>query len=89
MLQVFSPHLTPSPTSHHWKESCVAGSMVSTARANRSGSPPTGLPKVLCCLENIVNSMKRQKDKTLKETPQFGRCPVCYWKRVEKYLQKE
>lgn len=53
MLQVFSPHLTPSPTSHHWKESCMAVSMVSTARANRSGSPPTGLPKVLCPLSLI------------------------------------
>lgn len=31
----------------------MAGSMVSTARANRSGSPPTGLPKALYPLSLI------------------------------------
>ena len=37
-----------------------------------------------------MNSMKRQKDRTLKdELPRSIRCPICYWKRVEKYLQKE
>ena len=36
-------------------------------------------------LENPMNSMKRQKDKTLKnELPEVGRCPICYWISVEK-----
>ena len=37
------------------------------------------------CLENPMNSMKRQKDRTLKdELPQVSRCPICYWRSVEK-----
>ena len=40
--------------------------------------------------ENLMNSMKRQKDMTLKnELPQVSRCPICYFRRVEKQLQKE
>ena len=39
------------------------------------------------CLENP--SMKRQKDDTRRWAPQIGRCPICYWERVEKQLQKE
>ena len=32
-----------------------------------------------------MNTMKRQKDMTLEdELPQVGRCPICYWGRVEK-----
>ena len=38
------------------------------------------------CLEN---PMKRQKDKdTERWTPQVSRCPICYWRRVEKYSRK-
>ena len=37
------------------------------------------------CLENPMNSMKRQKDMTLKDEPsQVSRCPKCYWRRAEK-----
>ena len=35
------------------------------------------------CLENPLNGMKRQKDRTLKAT-QVGRYPICYWRSVEK-----
>ena len=30
-----------------------------------------------------MNSVKRQKDRTLKD----DRCPICYWRSVEKQLQ--
>ena len=40
------------------------------------------------CLENPMSSMKRQRD-TERWTPQVSRCPICYWRRVEKELQKE
>ena len=48
-----------------------------------------GKPLQYSCLENPMNSMKRQKDETERWTPQVGRCPVCYWRSVEKQLQKE
>ena len=49
-----------------------------------------GKPLQYACLENPTNSMKRQKDVTLEdEPPQVSRCPVGYWGRVEKQLQKE
>ena len=31
-----------------------------------------------------MNSMKRQKDRILKEELPVGRCPICYWRTVEK-----
>ena len=34
-------------------------------------------PLQYSCLENPMNSMKRQKDRTLKD--ELPRCPVCYW----------
>ena len=45
-----------------------------------------GKPLPYSCCENPMNSMKRQKDRTLKdELPrQVGRCPICYWRAVEK-----
>ena len=36
-------------------------------------------------LEKPINSMKRQKDRTLKdELPRLGECPICYRILVEK-----
>ena len=47
--------------------------MWSTAEGN-------GKPLQCSCLENPMNSMKRQKDKTLKdELPKYS-----YWRSVEK-----
>ena len=44
-----------------------------------------GKPLQYSCLENPMNSVKGQKDRTLKdEPPQVGRCPICYWRSVEK-----
>ena len=52
--------------------------MWSTAEGN--GKPPQ-----YYCLENPMNSMKRQKDMTLKdELSRSSRCLICYWRRVEK-----
>ena len=39
-----------------------------------------GNPLQYSCLENPMNSVKRQKDRTLKD----DRCPICYWRSVEK-----
>ena len=37
-----------------------------------------------------MNSMRRQNDRILKEElPRSVRCPICYWRSVEKKLQKE
>ena len=40
-----------------------------------------GKPLQYSCLENPMNSMKRQNDRILKEA---SRCPICYWRSVEK-----
>ena len=46
-----------------------------------------GKPLQYSCLENLKNSMKMQKDMTLKGEPapnQVSRYPICYWKTAEK-----
>ena len=44
-----------------------------------------GKPLQYSCLENPMNSVKRQNDRdTERGTPQVSRCPVCYWRSVEK-----
>ena len=44
-----------------------------------------GKPLQYSCLENPMNSMKRQKDEdTERGTPQVSRYPICYWRSVEK-----
>ena len=40
-----------------------------------------GKPLQYSCLENPMNSMKRQNE---RGTPQVSRCPICYWRSVEK-----
>ena len=60
--------------------------------SDKMWSPGEGNGKLLqySCLENPMNSMKRQKDMTLKdELSRSSRCLICYWRRVEKRLQKE
>jgi len=38
-----------------------------------------GKPLQYSWLENPMNSIKRQKDRTLEDEPsQVGRCPICY-----------
>ena len=43
-----------------------------------------GKPLQYSCLENPMNSMKRQNDRIPKEELQVIRCPICYWRSVEK-----
>ena len=41
-------------------------------------------PLQYSCLENPMNNTKRQNDTILKEELQISRCPICYWRSVEK-----
>ena len=36
------------------------------------------------CLENPMNSIKSQKDLTLKNELPVSRFPICYWRKVDK-----
>ena len=59
--------------------------MVESSDKTWSTGAGNGKPLQYSFLESPMNSMKRQKDRTLKdELPQVGRCPICYWKSVEK-----
>ena len=50
-----------------------------------SSGEGNGKPLQYSCLENPMNSMKRQTDRILKEEPpKVSRCPICYWRSVEK-----
>ena len=61
---------------------------VMVERSNRmwSAGEGNGKPLQYSYLENPMNSMKRQNDRILKvELPtQVSRCPICYWRSVEK-----
>ena len=48
-----------------------------------SAEEESGKLLLYSCLGNPINSVKRQKD-TERWTPQVSRCPVCYWRSVEK-----
>ena len=52
----------------------------------RSTGEGNGKPLQYSCLENPMNSMKRQNDRILKEKlpTKVSRCPICYWRSVEK-----
>ena len=73
------------PNGSVGKESaCNAGDPDLNPGMGRSPGGGNGKPLQYSCRENPINSMKRQKDLTLEdETPQVGRCPICYKKRVE------
>ena len=43
-----------------------------------------GKPLQYSCLENSMNSMKRQNEHNERGTPQVSRCPTRYWRSVEK-----
>ena len=49
--------------------------MVESSDKTWSTGERNGKPLQYSCLENPMNSMKRQNDRTLKEV---GRCPICY-----------
>ena len=59
--------------------------MVESSDKTWSSGEGNGKPLQYSCLENPMNSIKRQKDMTLERwTPQVGRCPICYWWSMEK-----
>ena len=58
--------------------------IVETSDETWSTGEGNGKPLQHSCLENPMNSMKRQKDMTVKQTPQVGRFPVCHWRKMEK-----
>ena len=70
--------------------SCIAGRFF-TSWATRDASCPLrdGKPLQYSCLQNTMNSVKKPKDDTGIWAPQVGRCPICYWGKMEEYLQKE
>ena len=59
---------------------------VMVERSDRMWSTGEGNDKLIqySCLDNRMNSMKRQNDRILKENSQIIRCPICYWRSVEK-----
>ena len=56
--------------------------MVESSDRMWSTGEGNGKPFQYSCLENPMNSMKRQNYRILKE--ELSRCPVCYWRSVEK-----
>ena len=58
--------------------------MVESSDKMWSTEEGNGKPLQCFCPENPMNSMKRQKDMTVKQTPQVGRFPVCHWRKMEK-----
>ena len=79
---------------HHSSKVSILGCstffMVQLSHPYMTNGEGNSKPLQYSCLENPMNSMKRQKDMTLKdEPPQVSRCPIYYWGRAEKLLQKE
>ena len=72
-----------------WAMSCRATQdgrvMVETSDKTWSTGDGNGKPLQYSCLENPINSMKRHKDRTLKdELPRLVGPQICYWRSVEK-----
>ena len=69
------------------QDRCV---MVESSDKTWSTGEGNGKPLQYPCLQNPMNSVKRQKDKILEdESPQVNKCPICFWGRAEKLLHKE
>ena len=69
-----------------WAMPCSASQdgwiMVESSDKMWSTGKGNGKPIQYSCLEDPMNSMRRQKDKTTERwTPQVGKCPICYWSR--------
>ena len=59
--------------------------MVESSDKAWSTGEGNGKPLQYPCVENPMNSMKRQKDMIPENKPsQVDRCTICYWGRVEK-----
>ena len=77
-----------------WAKLCraIQDGQVMVESSDKTWSTGEGNGKTLqySCLDNAMNNMKREKDRTLKEElPRLVRCPICYWRSVEKSLQRE
>ena len=70
--------------SHAWGATQDGWVMVERSDRVWSTGEGNGKPLQYSCLENPMNSMKRQNEDTKRGTPQAIRCPICYWRRVEK-----
>jgi len=57
--------------------------MVESSDEMWSTGEGNGKPLQYSCLENPMNNMKRQKDRTLKDDG-VSRYPICDWRSVEK-----
>ena len=93
------PYPQKTSQSNHTRTKALSNSMklshargathdgqVMVERSDRmwSAGEGNGKPLHYSCLENPMNSMKRQNGRILKETPQVSRCPICYWRSVGK-----
>ena len=94
------PYSQKTSQSNHTRTTALSNSMklshacgatqdgrVMVERSDRMWSTGEGNGKPLqySCLENPMNSVKRLNDRdTERGTPQVSRCPVCYWRSVEK-----
>ena len=58
--------------------------MVESSDEMWSTGEGNGKPLQYSCFENPMNSMKKQRYDTERWTTQVGRCPICYWRTVEK-----
>ena len=89
------PYSQKTSQSNHTRTTALSNSMklshargatqdgqVMVERSDRMWSTGEGNGKPLqySCVENPMNSMKRQNNRILKEkqTPQVSRCPICY-----------
>ena len=93
------PYSQKTSQSNHTRTTALSNSMklsharganqdgwVMVERSNRmwSTGEGNGKPHWYSCFENPMNTMKRQNDRILRETPQVSRCPIYYWRSVEK-----
>ena len=65
--------------------------MVESSDKTWSTGEATGKPFQHSCFENPMNSMKVQKDMTVKDEPppnQVSRYPICYWKEQRNSSRK-
>ena len=58
--------------------------MVESSDKMWSTGEGNGKPLQYSCLENPMKNMKRPKKNTERLTPLVGRCPIYYWRSVEK-----
>ena len=85
-----SNHTRTTALSNSMKPSHAHGAtedgLVMVERSHRMWSTVTGNGKPLqySCLENPMNCKKRQNDRMPKEELPRSRCPICYWRSVEK-----